>query len=113
MALAYTWQDPRNEETGTTLLRRPEQKFAGSLDRVFGDSARFGLELFHSGERLDVAGIKLQPYTLVNLRGSWEFSPHWSMVARIENIGDVDYELAYGYNTPGQSALLEVVWSGN
>lgn len=113
MALAYTWQDPRNEESGTPLLRRPQQKFSGSLDRVFGMSTRFGLELFHSGERQDVGGIKLQPYTLVNLRGSWEFAPEWSMVARIENIGNVDYELAYGYNTPGQSALLEVVWSGN
>ncbi|MEZ5461416.1 TonB-dependent receptor domain-containing protein [Dokdonella sp.] len=113
MNLAYTWQDPRNEDSGTPLLRRPEQKFAGSLDRVFGESGRFGIELFHSGERQDVAGIKLQPYTLVNLRGSWDFSPQWSVVARAENIGNVDYELAYGYNTPGRSILLEVVWSGD
>ncbi|MGB0132841.1 TonB-dependent receptor domain-containing protein [Dokdonella sp.] len=113
MALAYTWQDPRNEESGQPLLRRPEQKFAGSLDRVFGNAARVGLELFHSGTRQDVAGIRLQPYTLVNLRGSWDISPQWSMVARLENIGNVDYELAYGYNTPGRSALIEVVWSGD
>ena len=108
---SFTWQDPRNEDTGTQLLRRPKQKFTGTLERSFGESFRAGAELVLSGRRDDVGGIELPSYTLLNLRAGWVLSPQWKLLARIENLTDRDYELAYGYNTPGRSGFLEVVWS--
>lgn len=107
----FTWQDPRNEDTGTQLLRRPKQKFSGTLERSVGESLRAGIELLRSGRRADVAGIELPGYTLVNLRATWTIAPQWMLHARLENLTDRDYELARGYNTPGRSGFLEMVWT--
>ena len=106
-----TWQDPRNEDTDRPLLRRPKQKFTGTLERSFGESIRAGAEVIRSGHRDDVGGIELPGYTLVNLRASWMLTPQWKLQTRVENLTDKDYELAFGYNTPGRSGFLEVIWT--
>ncbi len=108
---AFSWQDPRNEDTDTPLLRRPKQKFTGTVERAFGESIRAGAEVIRSGRRNDVGGIELPGYTLVNLRASWTLKAQWQLQARLENLTDRDYELAYGYNTPGRSGFLEVIWT--
>ena len=108
---SFTWQDPRNEDTDTQLLRRPKHKFTGTVERAFGTSFRAGAELISSGKREDVGGIELAGYTLVNLRASWTLTPQWKLQARIENLTDRDYELAYSYNTPGRSGFVEVIWA--
>lgn len=106
-----TWQDPRNEDTDSALLRRPKQKFSSTIERRFGESIRAGAELVHAGQRDDVGGVELASYTLVNLRGSWSPVPHWRLAARLENVTDRDHELAFGYNTPGRTGLIEVIWT--
>lgn len=111
VSTSYTWQKPRNEDTDSDLLRRPRQKFTGTIERSFGDSIRVGAELIRSGHRDDVGGIELPGYTLVNLRSSWTLTPEWKLQARVENLTDRDYELARGYNTPGRSGFLEVIWT--
>lgn len=111
LASSFTWQDPRNEDTGGLLLRRPRQKLSATLERALGDSLRVGAELVYSGSRRDVAEIDLPGYALVNLRASWDLATQWKLRARIENLADKDYQLAYGYNTPGRSGFLEVVWT--
>jgi vitamin B12 transporter len=113
VSTSYTWQDARNEDSDLPLLRRPKQKFTGMLDRSFGESLRLGAEVIHSGRRNDVGGITLPGYTLVNLRASWTMAPQWTLRARLENLTDRDYELAYGYNTPGRSGFFELVWTSN
>jgi vitamin B12 transporter len=109
----YTWQDPRNADTDSALLRRPKQKAASTIERSFGDALHLGAEVIASGPRDDVGGIDLPGYALVNVRASWKLSPQWQFLARIENLADRDYELAYGYNTPGRSGFLEIVWTGH
>ena len=107
----FTWQDARNESSGTPLLRRPGQKLAATVERRFGDALSAGAEVLVSGKRADVGGIELPGYTLFNLRASWQMSADWRAVARLENIGDREYELARGYNTPGRAGHLELVWA--
>ena len=70
-----------------------------------------GLELFHNGRREDVGGLQLDAYTLLNLRARWTLSDAWSLGARIENLNDRDYELVRGYNTPGRSGFIDLVWT--
>jgi vitamin B12 transporter len=111
VASSLTWQRARNEDTDTDLLRRPRQKTSASIDRGFGPHIKAGIEVLRSGPRSDVGGIRLPGYALVNLRASWLLSRQWRLAARIENLTDRDYELAYGYNTPGRSGFVEIVWS--
>jgi len=107
---AYTWQDARNDDTDTQLLRRPKQKFSVLAEHRFGDQLRAGAELVYAGRRDDVGGVVLSSYAIVNLRATYVLSPSWSLVGRIENIGDRDYELVHGYNMAGRSGFLEIVW---
>ena len=107
----FTWQDPRNEDDGSSLLRRPMQKLSATVERRFGDTTSVGAEVLSSGKRDDIGGVSLPGYTVLNLRASWHLSAAWRVVARLENVSNRDYELAYGYNTPGRAGHLEVIWS--
>ena len=51
----------------------------------------------------------------------WHFLPRallrntlnaWRLEARVENLGDRDYALVQGFNTPGRSGVVSVVWNG-
>jgi vitamin B12 transporter len=40
-------------------------------------------------------------------------STGWRFEARLENLGDREYELVQGYNTPGRSGLLSLRWNAD
>ena len=105
-------QDPHNDVNDTQLLRR--SKHAYSLLLKYRSSAfDIGIEAYYSGTRPDIdintyLPTTLDPYTLVNLSGEYRFTQTLSMSLRIENLGDTDYQVASGYNTPGRSAYAEL-----
>ncbi len=111
LGATFTWQDPRNEDTDTLLLRRAKQKASVVADYRLGEAGTVGAEVLYAGTRDDVGGIGLPSYTLLNLRTSWRLAADWTLAARVENATDRDYELAYGYNTPGRTGFVEVTWS--
>ena len=80
------------------------------LERRFGERFSGGTEIVHVGPRADYGDVNLPAYTLVNLRARYELNHAWSLSARIENLTDRDYELVHGYNTPGRSGFLDIVW---
>jgi vitamin B12 transporter len=105
------WLDARNRDTGDALLRRAPRKGAFSADWSFGNGASAGIDLSATAARPDAGGVRLAGYGLVNLRGSVPLAPGWRFEARLENLGDRDYELVSGYSTPGRSGLLSIVWN--
>ncbi len=105
-----TLQNPRNADSGAQLLRRPKQKFTSVLERALGARGRIGAEFVYSGKRQDVDQVTLGAYTLVNLRASYALTAAWRLGLRLENAFDRDYELAHGYNTPGRSGYVELIW---
>ena len=105
-----TLQTTEDRTTGMTLLRRPERKGSVTLDYRFTGDSWLGLEWFHSGRRDDFGGITLAGYDLVNLRAGWRFAPSWRTELRGENVGDVDYEPAYGFNAPGRAWFISLSW---
>ena len=85
------WQDPKE-------LANQTREMAASLLACGIDPARS--ILFH------------QSSVHAHLRLAWQFSPAWRVEGRLENLTDRDYELVRGYNTPGRSGLLSLVWNG-
>ncbi|MEO7198859.1 MAG: TonB-dependent receptor [Dokdonella sp.] len=108
---AVTLLNARNQDTGQQLLRRAKRKFSSSLDHTFNAGLQAGAELIYVGPRDDVGMRRLPGYTLLNLRANWTFAPDWKLGARVENVTDRDYEMAYGFNTPGRTGFVEMVWS--
>lgn len=114
---AYSWtntltlQNARNEDTDAQLLRRPKEKFSSAFDAQFSDAFSAGAEVVYAGRADDFGGSKLGAYAILNLRASYAINSQWRVGARVENLGDKNYQLAYGYNTPGRSGYLTVSWS--
>ncbi len=104
-----TWQDPRNQDTDSELLRRPEHKAAIDVGYRFDNGIRVGGDVGYVSERADFGG-DLDAYTLVGLRADWPFATGWSLGARLSNIGDEDYQWAAGYASPGAEAILTLSW---
>jgi vitamin B12 transporter len=115
-----TWQDARNQDSDKPLLRRAKRKLNVSADYRFCDKFSMGLDAQAFSARPDMdfnafpaADIELGGYARFDLRAVWSLAPDWSLEARLENIGDRDYALVQGYNTPGRSGLLTVRWTGH
>jgi vitamin B12 transporter len=105
-----TLQNTEDLRSGQQLLRRPEKKGSVTLDRRFAKGSWFGIEWFHSGERLDFGGISLHSYDLINLRAGWAFTPAWRAELRGDNLTDEVYEPAYGFNAAGRAWYLSIAW---
>jgi vitamin B12 transporter len=107
---AYTYEDARDDITDTQLLRRPKNKFTTVAERRFGERFRAGAEFIYADDAHDIAGTVLPSYSIVNLRAQFAIDASWTLSGRIENLFDRNYELVHGYNTPGLSGFLEIVW---
>lgn len=105
-----TWQDPEDLDADRDLLRRAENKYAWSGGWRFAAGHRLGAELVHVGERLDVGGVTLDSYTLVNLRGSIALGADWRAEVRIDNLADEDYEPLLGFNAPDRRVFVALAW---
>jgi vitamin B12 transporter len=103
-------QDPRNLATGDVLLRRARDSLAVSVQRAFG-RLDLGLDLLAAGERKDFGWpqpVTLDGYVLANLMARWQLTPAVSLVGRIENLLDEQYELAHTFNTPDRGVYISL-----
>jgi vitamin B12 transporter len=105
---AATLQDPRDRTTDARLLRRASENYTAAIARRFGDGHEIALDLLYAGERRDFgfpSPVVLPAYWLANLSAKVAFSERFTLVARMENLFDEDYELASGFNTMGRSVF--------
>ena len=105
-----TLQEAIDTSDNTKLIQRPDEKFSLQLRRALTDEGSVGLEWVYVGERLDGSDKDkiLDPYHLINLSGVVKMEKNLWLEARIDNLFDEDYELVYGYNTPGLSVFVGV-----
>ncbi len=119
----YTWaevqlgasldlQNPRDEIADKQLARRAKQHGVLTADTRLG-SWMLGAELQFSGERFDNVDNKLvlAGYSLLNLSASTAIARDWTLLARVDNLTDAQYELARTYATAGRSFYVGVKWS--
>ncbi len=105
------WQDARNLDGNIKLLRRADRKLNVNTNFKINEQWSLGLDLQAASERPDF-GKPAAGYGRVDGRISYQFAEAWTLEARIENLGDKDYELIPGYNTPGRSGLITLRWNG-
>jgi vitamin B12 transporter len=91
-------------------VRRPKNKLDAVVERRFGERFSAGAEVVSADKADDIAGTTLAGYAILNLRASYAISADWRLTGRVENLFDRNYELVHGYNTPGVSGFLEIVW---
>ncbi|RQS76238.1 TonB-dependent receptor [Burkholderia sp. Bp8963] len=107
--VAATLQNPIDETQNQDLDRRARRFASATASRAFG-LLRVGGEWLVSGARNDSGGGRLGGYGLVNLSARYNITKAWYVSARIDNLFDKDYELAYAYNTPRRGAYVTLGW---
>lgn len=102
---AYTHNEAENELTKTQLLLRPRNSAFVSVTQEFcDDQAAVSLALRYAGVREDFGGIRLDKYVVLDATGWYKLAENVRLFARVDNIADVDYQEAAGFQTPGLSA---------
>jgi len=105
-----TLQDPRDAVTDARLLRRARENITLGAVRRIGRH-EVAVDLLYAGDRKDFgfpAPVTMPAYWLANLSARLAVNERWTMLARMENLLDEDYELARGFNTMGRSLFVAV-----
>ncbi|WP_395405471.1 TonB-dependent receptor domain-containing protein [Pseudoduganella sp. UC29_106] len=100
------FQDPKDDTTGKSLVRRARRHGNVGVDYEAGP-LHTGVEWQVSSYRFDDASNvnRLGGYGLVNLYATWQFSRDWSALVRWNNVADKQYELARNYATAGSTVF--------
>jgi len=106
---AVTFQNPLDETNNSQLLRRARRYASFDVGRNFGNW-RFGGEWLVSSARLDSGPRTLGGYGIVNLTARYNIDKQWFVAARVENLFDKNYQLAYPYNTQGRAGFITLGW---
>jgi vitamin B12 transporter len=103
------YQEPRDRSDDSPLLRRAEESLTVNLTRAFGTSFLLGLDVLATGDRKDFGfpnDATLDGYVLANFTATWQVTPSFALLGRVENLLDEDYELARSYNTPDRGVYV-------
>ena len=111
-------QSPRNRETDNLLVRRANRHASFNTNYTWGDW-RFGAEAIASSARYNDAANtqRLAGYSIFNLTTDYTINKEWQLKARLNNLLDKDYVLAYDgdpaaagfvYATPGSNLFVSI-----
>jgi vitamin B12 transporter len=109
----YTWThtedvSPGSLTQGNELPRRPADAGNADVTYVWPFRLSTAVAMRYSGPSFDDAAnmIRLGGYVLLDFRTSYPINDHLEMYARVENLTDRHYEVAYQYGTLGRSAYI-------
>ena len=105
---SFDQQNPIDESTGFVLAKRARQ--FGNIGTEYKTSkSAFGAEGTLQANRNDFSNTGyMGGYAIYNLYGNYEFAKDWTLFGRWNNIFNKDYQLSYGYNTPGSNLFVGV-----
>ena len=106
-----TLQNPRDTEQGSLLPRRAQHFASLTVGKVIG-ATRLGAEWFVSGSSKDSVfnDVVLGGYSVMNLTARYDLTKKIYVSARLENIFNKQYQVAYPYNTPGRGLYVNLGW---
>lgn len=106
----YTWTDAKSASgatDGKRLTRRPEHMANFAADYAFAFGLKTGVAVRYVGETFnnDTNTVKVDAYTLVDLRASYPINDTLEVYGRVENAFDEDYQTVLNYGAPGQGVF--------
>jgi vitamin B12 transporter len=107
LRLSAVTQDPWDVSNNRQLERRAKQYGSIDISRPIA-SYDLGVKLYGSAERKDRTGGNgnLAGYSIWSFYASKKIDKEWTARLKIDNAFNRDYQLAYGYNTPGRGAFV-------
>ncbi|MDX2417091.1 MAG: TonB-dependent receptor [Xanthomonadales bacterium] len=121
LVATYTYTNAREKNAlGQSVpeVRRPKNLASLSTNYYFaGSRGNLNLNLNYSGSQQDdffspvtfvAERVDIDPYTVVNLAGSWKLTNSLELTARISNLFDKVYEEVLGFVRPGRAVYAGV-----
>jgi vitamin B12 transporter len=107
---SLTAQDPRDADTEDRRVRRSRTLASLAVVQPLGGGFSIGAALRHAGDRPDAGGVMLPAYTVADITAQWDLRRDLQLFGRIENLGDVRYQTANGYNQPPRGVFAGLRW---
>lgn len=106
-------QDPKDDVTGKRLARRAKRVLKLGADTQVAGWGLAG-DVLLSGDRYNNAtNTQLLPgYGVLNLSATKPLTRNLSLLVRLDNVADKDYQTVTGYATAGRTAFVGLKWSG-
>ena len=106
------FQNPHDLDTGRQLARRSKRYAKLSADTDIAGWT-VGAEMNAASRRYDSSSGNnmLGGYTVFNLYTSTNIGRDFTLLARVNNIADKDYQLARNYATPGRTLYVGLKWA--
>jgi len=121
LVATYTYTNAREKDAfGQSVpeVRRPRNLASLSANYYFaGNRGNLNLNLNYNGSQQDVffspatyveERVDIDPYTVVNLAGSWKLTNSLELTARINNLFDEVYEEVLGFVRPGRAVYAGI-----
>jgi vitamin B12 transporter len=89
-------------------VRVPRRQIQANADYTIDRNSQIGITVRRIEGVVDVGNIKLDDYTLVDLRGDFQITESLKANARLENAFDEEYETVKGFGTPGRAFYVGV-----
>lgn len=110
---AYTWLKARDLTANRDLARRPRHALSLSTDWTTPLAGlTLGADLRLQGDSVEYSffgtPIPLDGFVVATLRASLPLGERFELYGRVENVGNVDYQTAAGFNSPGRAAYAGV-----
>ena len=114
---SFDQQSPINQTTDQVLAKRA-RTFGNASVEYTNNKLIAGLGGTFSGQRTDISGTDatsgnayngaMGGYSIFNLYSSYEIEQNLTVFARWNNILNKQYQLTYGYNTPGSNIFAGI-----
>lgn len=110
---SYDLLDARDADTGLQLARRPHRQGSLQVTQLISDWT-LGGEALGASRRYDDSSNRqeLAGYGVLNLFVGWRLNTDWSVLARVNNVADHDYEVARFYGTERRSLFVALSYGG-
>ena len=104
---SYTQQNPVNEGSNSTLVKQAKQ-YGNIAAEYLYLKLTTGLGATFSGRRndFDGANTSMGGYTIYSAYANYDLEKDLSLFARWNNVFNKNYQLSYGYNTPGSNVFV-------
>lgn len=106
-----TYLEANDSDTGARLFRRPRLTAALALGARAGACDLDGVVRF-VGDRVDVGGVPLASYRVVDVGLTWRRAAIVRPYARVENLFASRYEEAAGFPAPGRTFVAGLTFTG-
>lgn len=112
LGLALDFLEPRNLENGKLVPYRSKRMLKLTADtRVAGWTLGTEAQLY-SARFVDADNTaSLGGYGVVNVYAQHQLAKDWSLLARVNNLGDRDYAPTKGYANAGRTLFVSVKWA--